>query len=270
MNRAELVDHLVESRLAGRVATPVSSCLENSRKLVAGEADYTFGLSDWRSASYEEALAALRACGVRLGGPDGPSEDPATAPYVDPEVAADAIERQRDLLARLASSRGRVLCASGHAFALHTHYAGLVAGLVAAGCTILEPLAAEGDRLAMPDGEPCSIRYFDGVASLVLHGSLQHTHRPDFMEAMLAEVGGRQGVDLVIADHGFAGAAIEAGIPTVSIADVNDPALPLAQLRGRTDGVLVVDDGLNPAVYEPVTAALLSGFTVRPVGTNAR
>jgi hypothetical protein len=58
------------------------------------------------------------------------------------------------------------------------------------------------------------------------------------MQNMLKEV---DGIDLVIADHGFAGAAVEAGLPTLSIADVNDPALPLAQARGRTDGVLVIE-----------------------------
>ena len=34
--------------------------------------------------------------------------------------------------------------------------------------------------------------------------------------------------DLVFADHGFAGAAIERGVETISIADVNDPALLVA------------------------------------------
>ena len=64
-------------------------------------------------------------------------------------------------------------------------------------------------------------------------------------------------VDVVIAGHGMAGAAIERGIQTLSIADVNDPALPLAQLRGRTDAVLPIDDNLAPSVFVPVTAAML-------------
>jgi hypothetical protein len=39
---------------------------------------------------------------------------------------------------------------------------------------------------------------------------------------------------------------------------VNDPALPLAQARGRTDGVLLVDDGLPPHLFAPVTEAVLA------------
>ena len=54
-----------------------------------------------------------------------------------------------------------------------------------------------------------------------------------------------------------AGAAIERGIPTLSIADVNDPALPLAQVRGLTDAVLPIDDNLRPALFEPVTSYVL-------------
>ncbi len=77
------------------------------------------------------------------------------------------------------------------------------------------------------------------------------------MEAMLDEVGGAAGVDLAVADHGFAGAAVEAGITTLSIADVNDPALPLAAARGRTDAVLLIDDGLDPPLFTPVTDAVL-------------
>ncbi len=49
-----------------------------------------------------------------------------------------------------------------------------------------------------------------------------------------------------MADHGFAGAAIEAGVETLSIADVNDPALIVAQAQGRTDVVVVMDDHVDP------------------------
>ena len=263
-----LVEHLVASRLAGSVATSVQSCVDNSRQLVAGNLGYTFGLTDWCTASYDDAIAALRACGVALVYDSGSAEDPLATAFVDPSFAAAAVHRQRRILAEIAAGRGRVLLATGHAFALLPHYSALARALQAAGCTILEPLNGEHHPVETPEGEPASIRYFDGVASLVLHGGLLHTHRPEYMELMLAEVGGADGVDAVIADHGFAGAAIEAGVETLSIADVNDPALPLAQARGRTEGVLVVDDGLNPVLYEPLTAVMLDGFPPAEAGTN--
>ena len=66
--------------------------------------------------------------------------------------------------------------------------------------------------------------------------------------------------DLVIADHGFAGAAIAAGIETVSIADVNDPALLVAQAKGLTDTVLVMDDHVDPTAYWPCFQAIAARF----------
>jgi len=66
--------------------------------------------------------------------------------------------------------------------------------------------------------------------------------------------------DVVFADHGFAGAAIEAGIDTVSIADVNDPALILAKAQGRTDVVIVMDDNVEPDAYWPCFQAIASQF----------
>ena len=253
-----LVEHLAASRLAGRVATPVSSCVENAGRLVAGDPDCTFGLSDWRDASYDDVVAALSACGVDLGA----TEDPAARPWVDPDVAAAAVAAHRRELAAVAARRGRVLIATGHAFALLPHYTAVARALAEAGCQLLRPLDAVRDRFPLPDGDAGSVRFLDGVGTLVVHGNLLHSHRPDYMEAMLEEAildenGGD--VDLVVADHGYAGAAVEAGIPTLSIADVNDPALPLAQWRGRTGGVLVIDDGLPSPVYQPLTEAML-GF----------
>jgi hypothetical protein len=64
--------------------------------------------------------------------------------------------------------------------------------------------------------------------------------------------------DLVFADHGFAGAAIEEGIDTVSIADVNDPALLVARHQGRARSVIVMDDNVQPEAYWPCYQAIAS------------
>jgi hypothetical protein len=66
--------------------------------------------------------------------------------------------------------------------------------------------------------------------------------------------------DLVLADHGFAGAAIEAGVETLSVADVNDPALILAKAQGRTEVVVVMDDHVAPDAYWPCLQAVASRF----------
>ncbi len=241
--------------LAGQVATPTRASLENCARLVAGEPDYTFGLSDWKDATYEEALAAVRAGGgTRVKG----DESAPRGGYIDPAATLAGIAAHRRALAGLTSGGGgRVLVATGHPFALLAHYGALARNLTAAGTEVLRPLEGNRRSVTTPDGKRASIRYLDGVACLYHGAALRHTHRPDYMEAMLDELGPSHRPDLVVADHGFAGAAIERGIPTLSIADVNDPALCLAQARGRTDGVLVIDDGLDASLFIPVTETIL-------------
>jgi len=101
------------------------------------------------------------------------------------------------------------------------------------------------------------IRYLNGVAVLTDRGGTLHTHGPGPMLLMLEE--GRP--DLVFADHGFAGAAIDAGIDTISIADVNDPALVVAKHQGRTDIVIVMDDNVQPEGYWPCFQAIAAHFS---------
>ncbi len=59
------------------------------------------------------------------------------------------------------------------------------------------------------------------------------------MQSILREAGA---ADLVVADHGFAGAAVAAGIPTVAIMDTNDPALAVVAGRGADLTVVPMDD----------------------------
>ncbi len=248
-----LVERLVRNRLCGEVATPVGSCLSNCRRMVEGHAHYTFGLSDWRHATLEDAIAAVEAAGG--GRLRGHADD--VRGFIDPAATLAGVRQHGDVLVELVSAGGgRVLVATGHPVLL-PHYGAVAAALAGAGCRLLQPLGDGRELTRTPEGARCSIAYVDAVAAMYHDGSVRHTHLPDYMEAMLADVGGAP-PDLVVADHGFAGAAIEAGIATLSIADVNDPALPLARARGRTDGVLLIDDGLRPELFAPVTEAVLA------------
>ena len=251
-----LREHLVASRLAGQVATSPRWTLENCAKLVAGRDEYTFGLPDWREVTLLDVVGAVQAvCGGDPGGnpdSDGPG-------WIDPDHTIAAVVRHRDRLADLArGGGGRVLFATGHPTGLLPHYAALARALQATGSELLAPL----DDVYLPPGPDRGrrgIRFLDGVACVFDGGTLRHTHRARFMEAMLDALGGGPDVvDLVVADHGMAGAAIARGLPTLSIADVNDPALPLAQVRGRTDAVLPIDDNLAPRLFLPVTEAMLT------------
>jgi len=250
---SDLATHLVRSRLAGAVNTSPRSTLTNCEKLVQGHRDYTFGLPDWREVTFEDAVDAVRAV---CGGDPAASEDPDGPGWIEPDAALAGIAQHRRRVRDAAESGGlRALFATGHPTGLLAHYQALARALQDAGCKLLAPLDdhwVEWDRT----GRRLGLRFLDGVACVFDGGSLRHTHRSVFMETMIDALD-VDVIDMVVADHGMAGAAIAAGLPTLSIADVNDPALPLAQVRGWTDAVLPIDDNLAPSTFVPVTAAML-------------
>lgn len=257
MNRAGLREHLVSSRLAGEVQTTPANTLANCAALARGEEPHAFGLSDWKDATPDDVVEAVRTV---CGGP-GRTDDPRPdgPGYIDPDRTLAALERHRERLAAVVGEPGtRVFIGTGHPTGLLPHYQAIARALQAAGVTLLTP--AEGCDLGPgSDGRRRELRYLDGVACVSDGASLRHSHRARYAERVLDELGGGPGaVDLVLGDHGFAGAAIERGVSTLAIADVNDVALPLAQARGRTDAVLPIDDNLPPRLFVPVTEAILA------------
>ena len=81
--------------------------------------------------------------------------------------------------------------------------------------------------------------------------SLLHTHGAEPMQHLLREL---DRVDLVVADHGWAGAAAQAGIDTLALADCNDPALFVAEAEGKPVVTVPLDDNVRPHLYDPLSA----------------
>jgi hypothetical protein len=61
-----------------------------------------------------------------------------------------------------------------------------------------------------------------------------------------------------MADHGWAGAAGQAGIDTVGFADSNDPALFAGAAEAKIAVCVPLDDNVLPHHYAPLTSYLLS------------
>jgi Phosphatase len=245
---------LVEALLAGRVAGPVTShdrrnVLWKIDRLVEGEPDLQFGLQGLSGFAPHEVLAMVaEAAGFD---PDPLLQDGPTA--IDPWLVLDACEKAGRRLAQAAEHGERVLLATGHPAGLPLLYMATGRLLEENGAKLLRPLPGVDWR---EDGRHRQIRFLHGVAVLTDRGSTLHTHAPGAMQRMLQEVR----PDLVFADHGFAGAAIQAGIDTISIADVNDPAPVVARAQGRTDIVIVMDDNVEPEDYWPCYQAIASQF----------
>jgi Phosphatase len=247
--RDRLLTALVSSGVAGVNSHDRPNVLWKIRRLVQGDPDSQFGLSGVGSIPAEEVLRLVAEA-------SGIDRDPSLlhGPVrVDPERVLEACEEIGQRLAVSAERGERVLLATGHPTGLPLLYQETGRLLVDAGAKLVRPLEGftwkEGRRRR-------EIRYFQGVAMLTDRASALHTHGSEAMERMLAEVT----PDLVFADHGFAGAAIEAGVPTVSIADVNDPALVVAHAQGRAGPVVVMDDNVQPEDYWPCFQAIASQF----------
>ena len=256
LNREELAAQLVESRIAGEVATTRENNLANYRRMSARDPGYLFGLEPRGPWTFDDVLALMaKRCGV--------SGDPgyqAGTDTIDPELTIERLEAMAAQLRSVALAKGRVLAATAHPAGLLVIHIEVVRALRAAGCTVLRAPATweHADR----DGRSRErhVRHVHGVAVASQSANLLHTHSPVPMQLMLANLAasGEPAPDFVLADHGYAGAAGRAGITAVGFADSNDPALFVGEDEGDVAVCVPLDDNVAPHLYAPMTAYLLA------------
>jgi len=231
------------------VNTPRESNVANITKMLNRQWDYHFGLTTEREWTVEEVLK-LMAHRV------GMDPDPARVSgrdRIDPERTVEAIEAAADLLAQAATDRARVVVATGHPTGVLSLHLLVAARLAAAGCEVLTP--GEGKFLQADHLPPrVRIRYLGNVAMLSNGADFLHTHAAEPMQALLAE---GPPPDLVVADHGWAGAAAEAGVTTIGLADTNDPAMFVGAEEGKVAVAVPLDDNVPPAHYLPLAEHLV-------------
>jgi hypothetical protein len=220
------------------------------RRMLSGDPDGQFGLSGLTHFSESEVLAMI---GEEAGFDPGIFDDGDGPVPIDPYRVLAACRATGQRLAHAARLGEQVLLATGHPSGLPLLYMAAAQLIEEHGATLLRP----ADGLQWREmGRHREIRYFHGVAMLSDRASTLHTHAPGPMQAILQEAS----PDLVFADHGFAGAAIEARIDALSIADVNDPALVVAKWQGRAETVVVMDDNVRPETYWPCFQAMAEAF----------
>jgi len=245
--REELLQAILHGGMAGVVSHPLDNVLWKIGLLCDGDPRSQFGLKGVCDLSETEVLHLVSEASGWW-----PEPESRFGPFrVTAERVLEDCEHVGDRLALACERRESVILATGHPTGLPLLYIEVGRELAKRGVELLTPF--EGSPFHEGHKGRREIRYFHRVAMLVGHGSTLHTHSSRPMELMLEE-GPRP--DLVFADHGFAGAAIESGIDTVSIADVNDPALVVAKALGRTQAVIVMDDNVRPEAYWPCFQAI--------------
>ena len=232
-DRKTVMNRLLELGLAGETPNTPEANLRAIRAMRDGNVFYTFGIEAVREAmaqgAFDEAgvLALMaRSCGQADGRAflEGNGR-------IRPERTLEGLERGAERIRQVIAKGGTVAFGTGHPGAMINAYNRLADYLEHQGCAIA----------TVPPGAPVGIDWvldFVGRVAVtsdtcgILHG---HSTRP--MEQFLAAYGGQ--IDLVIGEHGHAGAALNAGLPTIGFMDTNDPALAVAEVLGVPNLVVI-------------------------------
>lgn len=251
--------HLVATRIAGDVATPREENLRNMARMASRDPKYLFGLEPRGRWSTEDVLAVMAE---RVGVHPDP-ERRHGQDTIDPDLTLAALRRFRERVARAAESRERVLVATGHPTGVLALHAPVAAALAACGCDLVH--AGEGASYRTPEGAHREVRYLAGVAMVSNRGDLCHTHSEEPVRLVLDALAaaGEDPPGLVVADHGWAGGAGQAGVAAIGYADCNDPALFVGEAEGTVEVAVPLDDNVLPLDYLPLAAWLLAGWAPR-------
>ena len=248
MTREEFIDYLNESKITGDIATVRENNIDHMHGFVEGNEHLEFGVKWTRDWTYEDIFELMAR---RVGTKDDP-EFLEGQDSISAEKCIDALEEYARIFGEAVKAKKSLLFATGHPAGLFPIYVELAKAAEEAGATVLQ--IEEGDKFL--DGD---IRQILDVVVFEQYGNLQHTHFPGPMKLSLTQLESRGIVpDLVIADHGMAGFAASEGLPTIGIADCNDPGLFVSADQGQILVAVPMDDNVTPHLYQPVVEFILT------------
>ncbi len=245
MDRSTLAQALEAGRITGEVATPRENNLSHIHRFLAQERQFDFGVELARDWDYDSVFALMvERCGLR---PD--AEFVEGVDTISTEACIAALERLAEAVGEVTRSGGRILFATGHPAGLLPVHMAIARAAKSAGAVI----DTQDHFIPVPEigGD---VRQIGDVWTWHQHGGSPHTHLAEPMHALLNDFAARGGSspDLVVADHGWAGAASSRGLRTIGYADCNDPALFVAEAQGQVEATIPLDDDVVPNLYAPL------------------
>jgi hypothetical protein len=245
---AQHAERLLEAGVAGTCTSHgAETNLYKMGLLLEHDENNTFGMENLLAAvGFDEAYEAVTH---QLGNPPDREETPGRG-CIDPARTAAGLLEAGERIANVARSGGRLVFATGHPGAMILYYLGLAGWAEELGGTAVTAETRGRYQRGI------SLDWADRVGTLGDGASLFHTHDPEPMRDVLGQTGP---VDLVVADHGFAGAAISAGVPTVVVMDTNDPAFAVVAARGADVTVVPMDDNRPLNSYAAALEVLKGG-----------
>lgn len=251
--RAELIAHLNATRITGQVATGRQTNLENINGFLASSEHQYMGITPRATDTWDSVFNLMVAqVGIHPDPGYRAGQDTISA-----ELCVEALERYAQVLAEVFQAQGNLLYATAHPAAMPAVYGPLAAAARSHGAQVL---SIDGG-IAWEHGD---VRNVADVVMVEQYGGLRHTHRPEPMDLVLDQLEAAHHAnpqaplpDLVVTDHGMAGAAGSRGYRVIAVADCNDPAPFVGQDQGLIEVVVPLDDNLPPVVYAPLTAYIL-------------
>ncbi len=246
--------HLVDHGFSGEIA--INNGRKNAlcvKRLVRGKAFYTFGIDAIEQAVHRRELTAtkVRDILIEASGIDlrrfahrGPG-------YFDPRKSAEALVAAMEQIKVASRARQRIVFATGHPGAMTGFMTELAAWATELGARLPVITAA------LPTGGRLHLDMIGPVFLPSDNCSAFHSHAASLIRPLLEEVG----ADLVVADHGFAGEALNHDITTIGFYDTDDPALPVAASLGLPITAVPMNDNRYNA-----DSAALARFLIKELG----
>lgn len=234
--REQIEARLEELRLAGRdLAHTRTVNVDAVYRLVNGDPAITLGIAAVHEQLRNGEMNAQQVLD-RISGMTGCSSDLRYREgrgYISPRATYEGLRAAAAVLRDAVARRSSFIFATGHPASMLAAYEDLASWVRGRGCEVIAepPGEIEAGGLKLERG--------GSVYVVTSNGEPVHTHMHEHMQQLLERV---PRPEIAVADHGFAGAVLNLGIPAVCVMDTNDPGVVIAADLGAPITVIPVND----------------------------